>query len=146
MEERCNNEFTFETLPCFEWIPEPTAFERPEQPNSHPDLGKGHVRKVGYRPRRASKILKLQTSRRHAKGIRDELGAPRPGFENSILNRFSAYFKAITYRIMAVLKPIVGLVPLWFDVRNYRTRHPLWRAPNQAPSLSCENQPGKASV
>ena len=81
IEERCNNEFTFETLPCFDWIPEPTAFERPEQPNSHPDLGKGHVRKVGYRPRRASKILKLQTSRRHAKGIRDELGLLVPALK-----------------------------------------------------------------
>src|SRR5436305_889395 len=94
--------------------------------------------------RQASKIVKLQTWRRHAKGIRDELGAPRPGFENSILNRFSAYFKAIAYRFMTVFKPIVGLVALRFDVPNYRTRHPLCRAPNQAPPPTCENQQGKA--
>jgi len=47
---------------------------------------------------------------------------------------------------MTVVKPIVGLVRLRFDVPNYRTRHPLCRAPNQDPPPTCENQQGKASV
>jgi hypothetical protein len=136
----------FETLPCFDWIPEPTAFERPEQANSQLDLGKDYARTVKLQAQTSIENPETPELAPTRKGIRDELGAPRPGFENSILNRFSAYFKAIAYCFMTVFKPIVGLVPLRFDVRNYRTRYPLWFAPNQAPPLSCEKQQGKASV
>ena len=118
----------------------------PELANRQPDSSQGHMRTAKLQAQTSIENRETPEPAPTRKGIRDELGAPRPGFENSILNRFSAYFKAITCRIMTVFKPIVGLVPLRFGVRNYRTRHPLCRAPNQDPPPTCENQPGKASV
>src|SRR5439155_10496722 len=38
IEERCSSEVTFGTLPCFDWILKPTAFECPEQAISQLDL------------------------------------------------------------------------------------------------------------